>query len=141
MLQLALVFVRKRSVAEEVVQDTWVAVLEGIAGFEGRSSLKTWVFQILTNVAKSRGSRERRTVPFSLLAGDVDSVDDERFLPQSDAWASHWATPPRPVLPEEQLLAGETRERLARAIRMLPPDQRLVVMLRDVDGWSADEVR
>jgi RNA polymerase sigma-70 factor, ECF subfamily len=141
MLRLALVYVRDRSAAEEVVQDTWIGMLEGIGRFEGRSSLKTWVFQILTNKAKTLGAREQRSVPFSALDQSGDSgIDPERFLPAGDAWAGHWAAPPRPLAPDERLLARESRELLARAIRELPPAQRAVLSLRDVAGWSAEEV-
>ena len=141
MLRLALVYVRDRAAAEEVVQDAWIGVLEGIGRFEGRSSLKTWVFRILTNRAMTSGVREHRSVPFSALdeSGDA-AVEPERFLPASDAWAGHWAAPPRPLAPEERLLAGETRELLARAISELPPGQQAVLSLRDVEGWSAEEV-
>ena len=140
MLHLALVFVQPRAVAEEVVQDTWIAVLEGIERFEGRSTLRTWVFTILTNRAKTRAIRERRSTPFSALAGEGPTVEPDRFLPASDGWASHWADPPGPLPPDELLLASETRKHLAAAIRRLPPAQRAVIALRDVEGWSADEV-
>ena len=140
MLRLALVFVQARAVAEEVVQDTWIAVLEGIERFEGRSTLRTWVFSILTNRAKTRAVRERRSIPFSALEGDGPAVEPERFLSASDGWAGHWASPPGPLPPEELLLVSETRKHLAAAIRDLPPGQRVVLTLRDVEGWSADEV-
>ena len=141
MLHLALVFVQARAVAEEVVQDTWIAVLEGIERFESRSTLRTWVFTILTNRAKTRAVRERRTIPFSALEGEgLPAVEPERFLPAHDGWAGHWASPPGPLPPDEILLARETRMHLAEAIRHLPPAQRAVLSLRDVEGWSADEV-
>jgi RNA polymerase sigma-70 factor (ECF subfamily) len=134
------VFVQARAVAEEVVQDTWIAVLEGIERFEGRSTLRTWVFTILTNRAKTRAMRERRSIPFSALAGEGPAVEPERFLPTSDGWAGHWAAPLGPLPPDELLLASETRNHLAAAIRDLTPSQRSVLSLRDVEGWSADEV-
>ena len=140
MLRLALVFVQERSVAEEVLQDTWIAVLEGIERFESRSALRTWVFTILTNRAKTRAVRERRSIPFSALESQGPTVEPERFLPADDGWAGHWAAPPAPIPPDELLLARETREQLAAAIRALPPAQRAVVTLRDVEGWSAEEV-
>ena len=141
MLRLALVYVRDRAAAEEVVQDSWIAVLDGIGRFEGRSSLKTWVFRIVANRAKTAALRERRSVPFSAL-GDSgeDTAGPERFLPPDDAWAGHWAALPRPPAPEERLLAGEARERLRQAIEELPPSQQAVLSLRDVEGWSAEEV-
>jgi RNA polymerase sigma-70 factor (ECF subfamily) len=129
---------RLRPVAKEVVQETWIGVLEGIDRFEGRSSLKTWVFSILVNQAKTRGQRERRSLPFSAFGETW--VDPDQFLPAHDAWAGHWAVLPSVLPPEEQLVAKETRERLAAAIRRLPPSQRAVLSLRDVEGWSAEEV-
>ncbi len=148
MLHLASSYVRSRAVAEEVVQDAWVSVLRGIDRFEGRSSLKTWIFRILTNTAKTRAQREGRTVPFSDLAPEIGggepAVEPERFLDASHAGrAGWWAAPPRrwaDESPSEQLFARETRERISRAIGALPPMQRVVITLRDVEGWAADEV-
>jgi RNA polymerase sigma-70 factor (ECF subfamily) len=141
MLRLARAYVRDRAAAEEVVQDSWIAVLGGVGRFEGRSSLKTWVFSIVANRAKTAALRERRSVPFSALDDGGDTpVEPERFLAAGDAWAAHWAAPPKPLAPEERLLAGEARERLREAIADLPPGQRAVLTLRDVEGWSADEV-
>jgi RNA polymerase sigma-70 factor (ECF subfamily) len=137
LLRLAQLFVSSRAVAEEVVQETWLAVVTGIERFEGRSSLKTWLFRILTNKAKTRGQREGRTLPFSSLAADGDedqtAVAVERF-----GRGGAWATPPRGV-PEERLLAAETRARVEQAISALPPNQRAVITLRDVEGLSAEE--
>ena len=140
LLRLAALFTPTRAVAEEVVQDTWLGVLRGIDSFEGRSSLKTWLFRILTNTAKTRGARERRTLPFSALAGaEVDDaeavVDADRFDPQD----GHWSQPPG-RWPEERLLAAETRDVIKAAIDALPPAQRAVISLRDVEGWSSEEV-
>jgi RNA polymerase sigma-70 factor (ECF subfamily) len=145
LLRVALIYVPNRAVAEEVVQETWLAVLNGIDRFEARSSLKTWIFRILTNIAKTRGVREGRTIPFSALErpGSVPepSVEPERFLPADHERApGHWASKPTPW-PEERLLAGETRDVIARAIEALPPSQRAVISLRDVEGWSAEEAR
>ena len=127
-----------------MVADTWLAVLTGLERFEGRSSFKTWLFRILTNKAKTRGQREGRTLPFSSLAADGDegetAVDLDRFLGPDHRYANHWATPPR-ALPEERLLAGEARKRIADAIATLPPNQRAVITLRDVEGLSAEEAR
>jgi RNA polymerase sigma-70 factor (ECF subfamily) len=142
MLRIALLYVSSRAVAEEVVQETWLAVLTGLERFEGRSSLKTWLFRILTNKAKTRGQREARTVPFSALAADGDegdtAVEVERFLGPGNPHAGGWAAPPRGV-PEERLLAAEARERVEAAIGGLPPNQRAVITLRDVEGLSAEE--
>jgi RNA polymerase sigma-70 factor, ECF subfamily len=146
MVRVAMAYVPSRAAAEEVVQETWIAVMRGIDGFEGRSSLKTWVFRILTNVAMRAGTRERRSVPFAALAAAEDtgepSVDPERFLPADhELFAGHWAVmPARWPTPEEGLLAGETREVIAAAIEALPKAQRTVIALRDVEGWSSEEV-
>jgi RNA polymerase sigma-70 factor, ECF subfamily len=139
LLRVARIFTPSAAVAEEVVQETYLAVLKGIDRFEGRSSLKTWIFRILANTAKTRGQRESRSVPFSTLENAEGSyepaVERARF-----AGAGHWASPPR-AWPEEQLLSSETREVLAAAIERLPPAQRAVISLRDIEGWSSDEVR
>jgi RNA polymerase sigma-70 factor, ECF subfamily len=144
LLRLAMDFCRTRSVAEEVVQETWLAVLNGIDRFEGRSSLKTWIFRILVNKAKTRGAREARTVPFSAFDVDDDerAVPEERFRGPDNQWAGHWASPPRPLdtVPEDRLLGGEVRAHIAEALQTLPESQRVVVTLRDVAGWDAEEV-
>jgi RNA polymerase sigma-70 factor (ECF subfamily) len=143
LLRVAQIYVSSRAQAEEVVQETWIGVLNGIDRFEGRSSLKTWIFRILTNIAKTRGQREGRTVPFSALerpdAVPEAAVDADRFLPPDhERWPGHWASKPEPW-PEEQLLAAETLAVVERAIDDLPPAQRAVISLRDVQGWSAEE--
>src|SRR6266498_6121890 len=95
MLRVAQSFVRSRAVAEEVVQDAWLGVLRGIDRFEGRSSLKTWLFRIVVNTAKTRGEREARSVPFSSLGDDEEaSVDPDRFLGPGERFPGHWAVPP-----------------------------------------------
>jgi RNA polymerase sigma-70 factor (ECF subfamily) len=143
LLRVAQIYVASRAVAEEVVQETWIGVLNGIDRFEGRSSLKTWIFRILTNIAKTRGQREGRTVPFSALerpeAVPEAAVEADRFLPPDhERWPGHWATKPEPW-PEDRLLATETLGIVDRAIDELPPAQRAVIGLRDVQGWSAEE--
>jgi RNA polymerase sigma-70 factor (ECF subfamily) len=142
--RLALDFVRTPAVADEVVQETWLGVLKGIDRFEGRSSLRTWLFRILVNTAKTRGAREARTVPFSALepGGEEAVVPEDRFRGADDQWAGHWATPPRAVVdvPEERLLAAEVRARISSAMETLPDAQRAVVTLRDVAGWDSGEV-
>jgi RNA polymerase sigma-70 factor (ECF subfamily) len=145
MLRLALSFVRNRAVAEEVVQETWLGVLNGLDRFEGRSSLKTWVFRILTNRAKTRGEREGRTVPFSSLAEPGEegpSVEPERFSGPDHRWAGHWAAYPErwETVPERKLLSSEARTRIDDAIAGLPPSQRAVITLRDVTGLTSEEV-
>jgi RNA polymerase sigma-70 factor, ECF subfamily len=133
-----------RAVAEEVAQDAWVGMLGQLGRFEGRSSLRTWLFRILVNTAKTRGQRERRSVPFSALAGPEDepAVPPERFEPPGARWAGHWATPPRDwgELPEQRLESKETAAVVQRAIEELPGGQRAVITLRDVEGWASAEV-
>ncbi len=146
MVRVAMAYVPNRAAAEEVVQETWIAVMRGIDRFEGRASLKTWIFRILTNIALRAGARERRSVPFSALAKEEDtaepSVDPDRFLPADSAlFPGHWAImPTRWPTPEEGLLAGETRDVIASAIAELPVAQRTVIALRDIEGWSSEEV-
>ena len=141
LVRLALSFVRSRSVAEEVVQETWMAVLTGLAKFEGRSALKTWIFRILINRAKSRGVKEARSLPFSALGDEDDpdhNVDAERFN-QEGAWSE----PPEAWddgVPERLLLQKELREVMEAAIEKLPQNQRSVVTLRDLEGWSSADV-
>lgn len=134
MLRLALSFVPSRAVAEEVVQDTWLAVLRGLAGFEGRSSLRTWMFTILVNRARTTGSREQRTIPVA-DAGPV--VDASRFGPDG-AWSAppdHWIEEA-----EDRIEAGKLATLLRSAMDGLPARQREVVVLRDVEGMSSAEV-
>ncbi|MEP6892876.1 MAG: sigma-70 family RNA polymerase sigma factor [Gaiellaceae bacterium] len=147
MLRVAQLFVRSRAVAEEVVQEAWLGVLSGIGRFEGRSSLKTWVFRILTNIAKTRGEREGRSVPFSSLASDdlesgEPSVEPDRFLPDGDRWAGHWASSPRrfDAQPEGRLLASETMSVVQRVVETLPEVQRAVLTMRDIAGFPSEEV-
>jgi RNA polymerase sigma-70 factor, ECF subfamily len=147
LLRVAQARVRTRAVAEEVVQETWLAVLHGLDRFEGRSSLKTWIFRILTNIAITRGTREGRCLPFSSLAEQEadepdEPVDASRFLPADhDRWPHHWALgPTRWQTPEEGLLTGETRDCILRAVESLPPAQRTVITLRDIEGWPSEEV-
>ena len=143
MLRVAQMYVRDRGTAEEVVQETWLAVLNGIDRFEGRSSLKTWLFRILTNRAKTRGQRDGRQVPFSSLAGAADegepSVDPDRFLGPDSPTPGAWAAPPR-AWPEDKLLEHETLDVIEMAIAELPETQREVIRLRDVEGWTPMEV-
>jgi RNA polymerase sigma-70 factor (ECF subfamily) len=147
MLRVAGTFVSTDASAQEIVQETWLAVVRGLDRFEGRSSIRTWVFRILTNLGKTRGVREARTVPLSSLSlADTTgpTVDPNRFRDADDEWSNGW-TPvgsPRPwsPSPEDAALAGEIRTEVAGALRDLPERQRTVVSLRDVHGMSADEV-
>jgi RNA polymerase sigma-70 factor, ECF subfamily len=140
LVRLALSFVRSRAVAEDVAQETWLGVLNGIDRFEGRSSLKTWIFRILVNRAKTRSERESRSVPFSSLEGEGGEpvVDPDRF-----GTDGAWTSPPRSWEgePEERLLAAEARAVIDAEIAKLPPVQRRVITLRDIEGLDAVEVR
>ncbi len=145
LVRVARIYVPTLAAAEEVAQETWLGVLNGLDRFEGRSSLRTWIFRILTNIAKTRAVRDGRTLPFSALQdpGRVPeaAVDADRFLdPEHPRWPGHWAVKPEPW-PEDALVAAETRELLAQAIEALPASQRAVISLRDIEGWSAEEVR
>lgn len=148
MVRLAQLYVPNRAQAEEVAQDTWLGVLRGIDRFEGRSSLRTWLFHILTNIARTRGRREARSIPFSALWDpDADpgepAVEPERFLsPDHPQRPRHWkeTLASWAEIPEVQLLSQETRERLNRAITTLAPSQREVMTLRDIEGWTSEEV-
>jgi RNA polymerase sigma-70 factor (ECF subfamily) len=145
LLRVARIFVPSQAIAEEVVQETWLRVLGALDRFEGRSSLRTWVFRILANTAKTRAQREGRVIPFSSLQdpGRVPeaAVDADRFFPEDDErHPGAWSSPPQ-ALPEERLLAAETRARISAVIDALPANQRAVITLRDVLGWDSDEVR
>jgi RNA polymerase sigma-70 factor, ECF subfamily len=146
MRRVALSYVPSAAIAEEVVQETWLAVIRGLDRFEQRSSLKTWIFGILVNRARSRGVQEHRSMPFSSLEGssadDGPTVDPDRFLGPEHAAAGYWNTVPSRFfeLPEDCLLAAETRELIERTIDELPVRQQQVIRLRDIDGWSPEEV-
>jgi RNA polymerase sigma-70 factor (ECF subfamily) len=146
--RLALAHVPSRAVADEVVQDTWVAVINGIDRFEGRSALRTWIFQILLNIARTRGVREKRTLPFASLrrraeeGKDEPAVDADRFQGRREDYPGHWARPPVDWGdPAEKLASDAARDVMLRAIRDLPPRQREVLALRDIQGYSAEEAR
>jgi RNA polymerase sigma-70 factor (ECF subfamily) len=145
LVRVARIYVPTQAAAEEVAQETWLGVLNGLDRFEGRSSLRTWIFRILTNIAKTRGQRDGRTLPFSALQdpGRVPeaAVDADRFLdPEHPRWPGHWAARPEPW-PEDALLSAETQAVIAEAIEALPATQRAVISLRDLEGWSSEEVR
>jgi RNA polymerase sigma-70 factor (ECF subfamily) len=145
MVRIAVTFVRSRAVAEEVAQETWIAMLNGLGGYQGRSPLRTWLFSILTKRAITRGVREQRTVPFSAFNADEDEplVPPERFLGlDHPLYPGHWASPPRrwDEVPEARLLARETREHVLAAVDDLPAAQRAVIVLRDLQGLDASEV-
>jgi RNA polymerase sigma-70 factor (ECF subfamily) len=145
MIGVAIRYVRSRAVAEEVVQEAWLGVVKGLDRFQGRSSLRSWVFAILRNTAVSRGEKEQRTIPLSSLEADGDDwaeFNSDRFFgPDHDRYPGHWSLGPTAwQLPEEGLLADETRTVIAEAINQLPASQRAVITLRDVEGWDSDEV-
>jgi RNA polymerase sigma-70 factor (ECF subfamily) len=145
MHRIARLYVGTSAVAEEVVQEAWLGVLQGIDRFEGRASLKTWLFRILTNIAQRRAKQERRSVPLSSLVQEEEewlSVAPERFLGPDARWPGHWASFPQPwnELPEDRLLSQETFGVARRSIDALPPNQRAVIDLRDVHGWTSGEV-
>jgi len=143
-LRVARLYVSSPATTEEVAQETWLAVLNGIDRFEGRSTIKTWIFRILTNIARTRGQRDARSVPFSSLGEETTepTVDPERFAPAGERWAGHWKSYPErwETLPEERLVGAETRARVQHAIDRLPLTQRQVITLRDVEGWEPEEV-
>lgn len=142
LLRLALAYVSSRAVAEEVVQETWVGVLDGLGAFEGRSSLKTWIFRILANRAKTRGLRERRSVPFSGLSG-LDGDDEPSVPPERFRANGMWGAPPRrweDDAADQLSMNRQALGQLERALAQLPPNQRVVVTLRDLDGLDAAEV-
>src|SRR5947208_2187839 len=142
MLRVAQMYVRSRAVAEEVVQEAWLGVLQGIGRFEGRSSLRTWVLRIVTNIAMTRGAREARTIPFSALGDDAPAtVEPERFRDSGEPFPGHWRAFPRnwAALPEEALLGAETMTIVRTAIEELSETQRAVITLRDMLGWTPEE--
>ena len=145
MLRLARTHVHTRESAADIVQETWVAVLRGIDRFDGRSALRTWVFRILSNIAKTTGTRERRVEVRPLLGdGGLPSVPSHRFRDEKDKEPGRWRHPPEPWPdlhdPEGEALRTELRLTVAAAIRSLPARQRLVVTLRDLEGFSSGEV-
>jgi RNA polymerase sigma-70 factor, ECF subfamily len=146
MLRVARMYVSTAAVAEEVVQETWLGVLRGLDRFQGRSSLRTWIFRILTNIAKTRGQREGRSLPFASLAGDdldAPAVDPDRFDTREASSRGAWSTLPDDWtgIPEDRLLGRETLAVIGRAIDGLPPMQAEVIRLRDALGWTSEEVR
>jgi RNA polymerase sigma-70 factor (ECF subfamily) len=151
LLRVALLHVSTRASAEEIVQETWLAVITQLDRFEGRSSVKTWVFRILENLARTRGRREARSVPWSTAfpeprepVGGRPTVDPRRFRGPGDRWPGGWTLSGRPAPwqppPEDAAVAAELRRHLADALAGLPERQRTVVELRDVHGLTSDEV-
>ena len=143
MVRVASMYVRSRASAEEVVQDAWLGVLKGLHLFEGRSSLKSWIFRILVNCAKTRGASEGRSVPMSALADGLEeegpSVPSDRFMGDGQRWAGHWSDPPEPW-PDARVESSEMVALVREGIETLPEAQRTVMTLRDMDGWDSGEV-
>ena len=144
LLRMARLYVSTDAAAQEVVQETWLGVLKGLDGFEGRAALKTWIFRILVNIAKTRGVRDSRSLPFSSAfdsdsGGDTDVVDPDRFLPEDHAsWPGHWAIGPTPW-PEHAAETAESVRLIRSTVEALPGAQREVITLRDIVGCSAEE--
>jgi len=142
MVRVARLYVGTLSAAEEVAQEAWLGVLQGLARFEGRCTLKAWIFAIVANCAKSRGARDKRTIPMSSLAQDDEggaSVEPDRFLDDGHPrWPGHWSQPPE-AWNEDALVSHETLEAIASAMEKLPPMQRAVMTMRDVEGLGSDE--
>jgi RNA polymerase sigma-70 factor (ECF subfamily) len=147
--RLARTYVPTDAAADDAVADTWIGVLRGIDRFEGRSSVKTWLYRILMNVARSKGVRERRNIPFSSVAAALDdgaepTFDPDRFRPDvaGEPHPGGWRSFPLDWEhePEDRLLSAETVDVVAAALDTLPPAQREVVLLRDVEGWTPEEV-
>ena len=139
MMAVARTYVKSRAVAEEVVQEAWLGVLQSLDRFEGRSSLKTWIIAIVINKAKTRAVREGRSVPFTALGPDEPAVDPSRFRRRGEIYAGHWRTPPS-AAPDVVAQDRETLWVAMRAIADLPPAQQTVMRMRDLEGSSADEV-
>lgn len=144
MLRVARSYVANHEIAEEVVQDTWVALIKGIDTFEGRSSLRTWLFTVLINIAKTRGVRERRDADAAIAAHTGGTVDPARFREAGDEWPGHWkdgeAPSAFPDTPEGSVLAGELVAVARAELDKLPDRQRMVVTLRDMLGLDSREV-
>ena len=147
LIRLARSYVRDDATAEDVAQETWQGVVRGLSRFEGRSSLKTWIFRILVNRAMTRGERESRSIPFSSLAppgygGDEPSVDPDRFRGSDDAFPGHWLLAPSSwgEDPESSLLSAEVHAEVDSAIASVPDRQKRVITLRDIEGWTSEEV-
>jgi RNA polymerase sigma-70 factor (ECF subfamily) len=145
LVRVAREYVPTQEIAEDVAQEAWLGLLRGLDSFEGRSSLRTYLFRIVMNLARTRGVREARSAPFSSLVRDGEegpSVEPERFISSPARGAGHWASPIRPwsQSAEQIALSDEAVATVYEAIEHLPENQRRVVTLRDVEGFGADEV-
>lgn len=140
-------YVATDAAADEVVQDVWVGVLRGIDRFEQRSSLKTWIYRILMNIARTRGVRDKRSLPFSSLSGDDEegpAFDPDQFQTAGEPSPGHWSRSAFPTRwhdqPELRVVGHETLSVVRAALEQLPASQQEVVRLRDIEGWSSAEV-
>jgi RNA polymerase sigma-70 factor, ECF subfamily len=144
MLRVARGYVPSHEIAEEVVQETWIALLKGIDNFEGRSSLRTWLFAVMINIAKARGVRERRDADAAIAAYTGGTVDAARFRTGEDPWPGHWREgqepSPFPDTPEGSVLGDELIDVARGELDKLPERQRIVVTLRDMLGFDSSEV-
>ncbi len=143
LLRAARAYVSTRESAEDVVQDTWLAVIRGVDRFEGRSSLRTWVYRIMINTAKSRGAKDKRTMPMTDLTPDDTgpTVDPARFRGPDDPYEGHWKDfPPQWPSVETEVESRQLQARIEEAVARLPDRQRIVITLRDIEGYSAEEV-
>ena len=144
MLRVARGYVPSPEIAEEVVQETWIALLKGIDNFEGRSSLRTWLFAVMINIAKARGVRERRDADAAIAAFTGGTVDPARFRTADDPYPGHWkqaeVPSPFPETPEGSVLGNELVDVARRELDKLPDRQRMVVTLRDMLGFDSSEV-
>jgi RNA polymerase sigma-70 factor, ECF subfamily len=143
LLRAARAYVSTRESAEDVVQDTWLAVIRGVDRFEGRSSLRTWVYRIMINTAKSRGAKDKRTMPMTDLTPEDSgpTVDPARFRGPDDPYEGHWKDfPPRWPSVETEVESRQLQARIEEAVARLPDRQRIVITLRDIEGYSAEEV-
>lgn len=144
MLRVARSYVRSHELAEDVVQETWIGVVKGLSGFQGRSSLRTWIFTVLINTAKKRGQREHQEQKARLPIDEGVTVDPRRFNPAGGQWPGHWrdgALPqPFPVTPEDSALRRELLAVAREELDKVPQRQRIVVTLRDIIGMESEEV-
>jgi RNA polymerase sigma-70 factor (ECF subfamily) len=146
--RLARSYVPSDAVADEVVQEAWLGVIRGIGRFEGRSTVRTWLYQIVLNIARTKGVKEHRTVPFASAGGQADvdadtytrAFDPDQFRPPGEQWAGGWKAFPAPWEPSDHFDRKTTLDLVKRAIDDLPPAQRIVISLRDIDGWASHEV-
>ncbi len=143
LVRLAVRYVKRDDLAEEVAQEAWQGLLESLARFTLDASLKTWLYRILINCARARERKERRSVPLSSLEREGEegpAVTPERFQQEGHPWAGHWSSAPRKFVLDDPAISAETRALISEAIDALPETQREVMVLRDVEGLSSEQV-